>query len=232
MTYILSDIHGNMRRWHSLLEKINLQQNDTLYVLGDVIDRFPDGVTILRELMKMPNVKMILGNHEDMMMNALTMLVDPDDMWSVQMRREALSLWYYNGGRSTHDAMKKLEGPERQEIFRFLRSLPSDYRVSINGQEYLLVHGAPVELCPEGEDPHEFTIWERPLSDAEMPEGVTVIFGHTPTSEYQPDNPLKIWHGDRMIGIDCGSGFPEMDPVCGRLACLRLDDMAEFYSEM
>ncbi|MEA5050658.1 MAG: hypothetical protein VB021_04200 [Oscillospiraceae bacterium] len=30
-----------------------------------------------------------------------------------------------------------------------------------------------------------------------------------------------------MAGIDCGSGYPDV----GRLACLRLDDMKEFYSE-
>lgn len=39
-----------------------------LYVLGDVIDRFPDGIEILQELMAMPNVKMLLGNHEYMML--------------------------------------------------------------------------------------------------------------------------------------------------------------------
>ena len=44
------------------MDQINLQQDDTLYVLGDVADRFPDGIAILRELMGMPNVKMLLGN--------------------------------------------------------------------------------------------------------------------------------------------------------------------------
>jgi hypothetical protein len=38
---------------------------------------------------------------------------------------------------------------------------------------------------------------------------------------------MKIWHGGQMIGIDCGSGYPDV----GRLACLRLDDMKEFYSD-
>ena len=93
MTYVLSDIHGNLRLYRGILEQINLQPEDTLYVLGDVIDRHPDGITILRELMAMPNVIMLLGNHEDMMLSALTMRVDPDDYWSVQMRRDA-----YNPG--------------------------------------------------------------------------------------------------------------------------------------
>ena len=224
MTYVLSDIHGNLRLYREIMEQINLQPEDTIYVLGDVIDRHPDGITILEELMAMPNAKLLLGNHEDMMLSALTMRVDPDDYWSVQMRRDALTLWYHNGGRVTHDAMDQLDGAERREIFRFLRSLPNEYRVTVNGRTYLLVHGAPRELCPVGDDPHEFTVWERLTVDALMPEGVTVIFGHTPTLEYQPDNPLKIWYGNRMIGIDCGSGFPDGWPERGRLACLRLED--------
>ena len=71
MTYVLSDIHGQMRRFQSVMKQINLQSEDTLYVLGDVIDRYPDGIKTLRQLMAMPNVKLLLGNHEFMMLNAL-----------------------------------------------------------------------------------------------------------------------------------------------------------------
>lgn len=68
MTYVLSDIHGQMRRFQSVMNQINLQPGDTLYVLGDVIDRYPDGIRILRQLMVMPNVKLLLGNHEFVML--------------------------------------------------------------------------------------------------------------------------------------------------------------------
>lgn len=47
MIYVMSDIHGNMRRFRSVLEKIQLRPEDTLYVLGDVIDRHPYGIEIL-----------------------------------------------------------------------------------------------------------------------------------------------------------------------------------------
>ena len=71
MIYVLSDIHGQRRRFDSIMKQINLQPEDTLYVLGDVIDRNPDGIKILRQLMAMPNVKLLLGNHEQMMLDAL-----------------------------------------------------------------------------------------------------------------------------------------------------------------
>lgn len=69
MTYVLSDIHGNLRRFESIMKQINLQSDDTLYVLGDVVDRYPDGIKILRRIMKMPNARMLMGNHEYMMLN-------------------------------------------------------------------------------------------------------------------------------------------------------------------
>ena len=72
MIYVLSDIHGNMENFKSILKQIDLQPEDTLYVLGDVIDRYPDGIKIIRMIMAMPNVKMLLGNHEYMMLVALT----------------------------------------------------------------------------------------------------------------------------------------------------------------
>ena len=37
--YVLSDIHGNERRFNAVMEQIDLQPEDTLYVLGDAIDR-------------------------------------------------------------------------------------------------------------------------------------------------------------------------------------------------
>ena len=48
MVYVLSDIHGNERRFDSILEQIKLQPDDTLYILGDVVDRHPGGIRILR----------------------------------------------------------------------------------------------------------------------------------------------------------------------------------------
>ena len=48
MIYVLSDIHGNTERYNSIMQQINLQESDTLYVLGDVIDRYPDGIKFPR----------------------------------------------------------------------------------------------------------------------------------------------------------------------------------------
>ena len=71
MIYVMSDIHGNMRRFRSIMNQIDLKPEDILYILGDVIDRHPNGIDILEEIIPMPNVKMLLGNHEHMMLCAI-----------------------------------------------------------------------------------------------------------------------------------------------------------------
>ena len=34
-TYVMSDIHGNYRAYKAMLEKINFNREDMLYILGD-----------------------------------------------------------------------------------------------------------------------------------------------------------------------------------------------------
>lgn len=39
MVYCISDLHGDYFKYRALLENLSFQSRDTLYVLGDVIDR-------------------------------------------------------------------------------------------------------------------------------------------------------------------------------------------------
>ena len=43
MIYVMSDIHGSRRRFDAVMEQIKLTDEDTLYILGDVIDRGEHG---------------------------------------------------------------------------------------------------------------------------------------------------------------------------------------------
>ena len=108
MIYVMSDIHGNLRRFNSVMKQIALQPEDTLYVLGDVIDRHPDGIRILRKLMAMPNVKMLLGNHEYMMLRAIGRPFDTYESMDDLIIEDAIYLWYRNGGKVTHQHGKRL----------------------------------------------------------------------------------------------------------------------------
>ena len=215
MIYIMSDIHGHYSRYKSIMRQIRLRKTDHLYVLGDCIDRNPDGLKILKELHYRHNATVLLGNHELMMLDALTK-ADPD--------RAYIHRWYRNGGDITH---KRLRYYDKSEILDIIRKLPVNVNVTCNGVDYLLVHGGPLGFKPKYEDLVFDSVWKRLDKYSVLPEGQTVIFGHTPTDHYQVANPMQIYHGDnQMIGIDCGAAYKD-----GRLACLRLDDMKEFYSE-
>ena len=229
MTYVMSDIHGNIDRFNSVMEQINLQSEDTLYILGDIVDRYKYGIKILMQIMKMPNVKMLLGNHEYMMLEALDGDGDKWDRYSPSSRN--LHHWYRNGGECTHEYLKHIRKDTRRTIFDFLKALPVNYEVEVGGRNYKLVHASPVENFSTYwrryyKDEREFAVWERWDECHPVPEGFTLVFGHTPTCYFQQAEPIRIWRSDDAIGIDCACGYFD-----GRLACLRLDDMQEFYSQ-
>ncbi len=70
MVYVISDLHGYpLDRFLRLLEKASFSAEDTLYVLGDVIDRREGGPKLIRRMMSQPNVRFLLGNHEKMMLD-------------------------------------------------------------------------------------------------------------------------------------------------------------------
>jgi len=236
MIYVMSDIHGNLRRFNSIMEQIQLQQDDTLYVLGDVVDRHPHGIRILRKIMAMPNAKMLLGNHEYMMLRALQEPYEESDLRPDQDWVRFKQHWYRNGGGVTHRHLQLLRKTLRAEIVAYLKALPVSIDITVNGIPYKLVHAAPPELYAPPMEPYtspvHFSVWKRLQGNDALPDGYTMIFGHTPTEYFQNNRPMSLYYAERRIGIDCGSGYPEHTGTpFGRLACLRLDDGKVFYSE-
>ena len=67
MRYIVADLHGCYQQYQMLLEKIQFSEKDELYVLGDVVDRGPEPIKVLQDMMKRTNVIFILGNHDFIM---------------------------------------------------------------------------------------------------------------------------------------------------------------------
>lgn len=47
MTYVTSDIHGEHKKYIKMLELIDFCDEDTLYILGDVVDRGAEPMEIL-----------------------------------------------------------------------------------------------------------------------------------------------------------------------------------------
>jgi len=243
MKYCVSDIHGNKAAWDDILRKINFSKDDDLYVLGDVIDRNPDGVEILQQIIRTPNMHMLLGNHEYMMLDALGMPWHNENSW---VQEKELVWKSYNGGRVTWYSFKELPENDKEEILNFLSNLPLNIEVEANNKKFLLCHAAPefaydmmANVEPIGEEKGYFCVWERNAIKFFMADGIyngTIIFGHTPTVNLgaNADKPeiLKFMNGDAVsYAIDCGAGYPNGRRFNGRLGCLCLDTLEEFYSE-
>ena len=64
MRYVMSDIHAEYGLFCKMLEKIGFSDSDLLYICGDIIEKGRDSVRLARMISTMPNVRVILGNHE------------------------------------------------------------------------------------------------------------------------------------------------------------------------
>lgn len=211
MIYCMSDIHGDERRFCRMLRQIDFGPQDHLYILGDIIDRVPGGVSILQWLMEQPNITLLRGNHEQMCLDAM----------GPHQKPYARELWLGNGGDCTYAELVYLCAPQaRRRILEYLEQLPDHAWVEVKRRRFHLVHAWP------SDDPHQ-RLWSRPALDQPSPlPGVTVIVGHTPVWFLTGclEGPGSIFHAPGFIDIDCGCGCKGH-----RLGCLRLDDMAEFY---
>ena len=217
-----------------MLEKINLQSTDTLYVLGDVLDRGPHPIETILKLMEMPNAICIIGNHEYMAIQCLGFLSQEITEETIQRldAREIANLhnWLSNGAASTIREFHALGEEMRQEVIEFIKEFSAFEEVTVNGTDYLLVHAGLGNYAP-GKPVEEYTlhdiIWARADYDTKYFEDVHVISGHTPT-QFIKSNPRPgyIYRANNHIAIDCGCTFEG-----GRLGAICLDTGKEYYVE-
>ncbi|MBO4562189.1 MAG: metallophosphoesterase [Clostridia bacterium] len=236
MVYAISDLHGYpLEKFRALLDSVGFSEADTLYVIGDVIDRNGDGgVELLRYIMAQPNFEFILGNHEDMLL-ACDFLFGEITEESINeldtVKTKALERYLRNGGGVTLTTLHKLEHEEPdafRDILQFLRDAPLVGAVSAGGRDFLLVHGGLGGFSPEKKlrDYQPFDIiWERPKLDTEYFDDIITVFGHTPTLYYGSEYAGRIIKTRTWINIDAGAA--EGRPP----ALLCLDDLSVTYGE-
>lgn len=73
----IGDVHGCIEELKCLINTIGPDEGDILYFLGDLIDRGPDSVAVVRyalELSKKYETKLIIGNHEEKFLRYLNHL--------------------------------------------------------------------------------------------------------------------------------------------------------------
>lgn len=134
-TFAISDVHGHLADLRVVLAKAGLVEGDRwtggdarLWVLGDLVDRGPEGIGVIRLLRSLQaeapgQVHVLMGNHESLMLG----------QWLFPGTRFS-EVWLLNGGRvADQDAL------DEDEV-AWLRGLPLVARVD----DWLLMHSDTV----------------------------------------------------------------------------------------
>ena len=233
MIYVTSDLHGcDPAVFRGLMQRAGFRDEDFLFVLGDVIDRGDHGAELLLWLTQQPNMQLILGNHEALMLSCDFVFDEVSEEGLARLNGESLMLlqnWWENGGGTTIAGFRRLlrKDPELvQGILDYLRDAPLWESVKVNDRSYILVHGGLGNFRPERplEDygPEEL-LFVRPEPDTRYFDDATVILGHTPTAYYGAQYRARAVVTDTWIDIDTGAAMG------GSPMLLRLDDRKEFY---
>jgi serine/threonine protein phosphatase 1 len=256
-TYVLSDVHGHLAPLLRALDDVSPAEEDHIFVLGDMVDRGPDPVGVLKACRALPNCVVLMGNHERMMLDCLAG-ADEDIAWVN---------WAINGGGMTAHGLADLPEDEIVDLVGWVAGLPLRARTRVGGRDYLLVHAGirpgtyevpetwddaalDAVLTSQGDEDllwirNEF--WGAPtgLVDEEG-HGPIVVAGHTPTVVVEAhadvcDRSAVADGASRMLRLGATErtgGVPDrfaIDcgagsvPSSGRVLILRLDDGQEFY---
>jgi len=229
MKYIISDIHGEYQMFLKMLEKINFSNSDTLYILGDVVDRGPEPIKVLQYIIDKPNIILIRGNHEQMMLDAICLSKDKKEYVSTINSR----LWMRNGGFVTVDQFLNLPFEEQKKIYKYIGGTELFKIVDKN----LLVHaGIPMYKFDYKDDEElslamkkankDYLLWDRDMvyNDEFFLDNYHIYIGHTPTLKLHDTN--KIYKTMGFTLIDGGACFAP-----GVLICVCLDNNNVYYQE-
>lgn len=225
MIYVTSDIHGCYDQYLRLIQRLDLNEDDTLYILGDLVDRGDGGIEIIKDVMKRKNVVCLRGNHDHCALVFLKRFALQNHSTEEDRLKEGFRLWLEDGGAKTFSAFSKLDDNEKRSVLRFLDTLPFYEKICVNGQKFFLSHTVgekakmlDIEKC----DMRDFLFGEPEYETCYF-EDMTIVTGHTPTGFIDPAYTGQIWKGNRHIAVDCGAVFGNP------LGCICLDTMEEIY---
>jgi serine/threonine protein phosphatase 1 len=211
--YAIADIHGGNRTLRALLNRIGLQQEDRVYLLGDYVDRGADSKGVLDTIICLQeigfDIRPIRGNHDDLLLRTITGKHD-------NFSRHYMDNWGFDTLLS-FGVMAPADVPE--EYRQFLEGLP----YLLEDGNFIFVH-ASFDMTvdnPLTGTADEIMLWGNgpfPVL-VEIP-GKTIISGHKLRTVEQIKESLTMPY----IQLDNGA-FTNEQPGYGNLVALNLDSM-------
>lgn len=231
MIYVMSDLHGMADKYQMMLEKLNLQPEDALFVLGDVVDKGEDGIRILADMRYRANIYPVLGEHEYFLKQLLPLFEDADSkeecesLLSPEMR-SVYDYWLMSGGEATLDGFLNLSGEDRESIIDYLDEFEPYVEVDAGGRSFVLVHaglnGFEPDKALEAYSERDFISKAAELKKVYFGDRILVC-GHVPNSKLNPGGKAGVIFKNHQLRIDCGADEG------GRLAAVCLDTMKAYY---
>ncbi len=241
--YAVSDLHGYYDVFLRGLKEIGFNDSDKLYVIGDAIDRGPQGISILQHIRNHPNMELLIGNHEVMMLDSLYCGGANRDRYNYQWD------WLYgNGGVPTAIQYNELSPEERRSLLEWLNRCYVIKHIDVCGKKFCLTHSyyqdnlADIPFSELNYDDVWKIVWTSVFrndncygsEDVFLQHDYEFIVGHVPVQKArknqgeQGDYNLQSFRYKNIIDIDGGCASGLYARFINGLIFLRLDDMAEF----
>ena len=222
--FVLGDIHGNYKGLLQCFERSGFDyENDLLYSLGDLCDRQPQTREVFDELLKVKNFKMVIGNHDRWLFEAVTKKYNPKG-------------WLFNGGTKTMESYNYGRVPD--EHIKLIAKAKTLIKTACNA---VIVHGGLETNKPLEDQADYITAWDRKFlemaieahkenPDKRFFDVDDIYIGHTPTTAFcDTDIPQKFCN---IWCLDTGSGYHQ-----GKLTIMDMktkeywqsDRVAELY---
>ncbi len=233
MRYIISDIHGCYDEYMALLEKIGFSDTDELYILGDAMDRGPEPIKVIKDIMGRSNVRYIIGNHDFIMLMIMKKLMVEitEENYAAHLSEDDLRdyfFWLRDGGEVTARQFAKLPTDEKFAILEFLKDSSVYEVLEDKGRRFVLVH-AGIDRFRDDKPLEEYECYDFFFKRADykrrcFQDGSTyLVTGHTPTFHINPDKSSDVYRANGHIAIDCGCVFG------GKLAAYCVETGEVFY---
>jgi serine/threonine protein phosphatase 1 len=177
-TIAVGDVHGCAAALAALVEAIAPGPDDTLVTLGDYIDRGPQSRGVLDRLISLAGrcrLVPLLGNHEELMLDALR---DVSNLrrWLGLGGADTLLSYGWKPGGPRRTLADWIPGPHRE----FLTICRPYYETPT----HLFVHAGYVPELPMAEQPGLALRWRVTDAATAVPHhsGKVAVVGHTPQS--------------------------------------------------